>query len=374
MQSRGRFRSARRRWQRSVAVFDLGRLREELERTNREIEQPDFWDKLEYAQKVMKEKKSMEQTIDGYEALEKGIADIEEMIELAEMEEAGGASDEELGEMAGSIESDFAALNEKLEELRLSTLLTGKYDHNGAILSIHAGTGGVDAMDWAEMLLRMYTRWCDKKGYTVKMLDLQDDTEAGIKSATLLIEGENVYGYLKNEKGVHRLVRISPFNAQGKRQTSFAMVEVSPEIDDDINVEIDPGDLRIDTYRSSGAGGQHVNKTDSAIRITHIPTGIVVTCQNERSQHQNREMAMKVLMARLTELAEAEHKENLKELKGDYSMGTWGAQIRSYVFQPYTMVKDHRTGYETANVNAVMDGEIDGFINAKLKQSEQDAG
>ncbi len=371
MQSRGRFRSAGRRWQRSVAVFDLGRLREELERTNREIEQPDFWDKLEYAQKVMKEKKSMEQTIGGYEALEKGLADIEEMIELAEMEEAGGASDEELGEMAGGIESDFAALTEKLDELRLSTLLTGKYDHNGAILSIHAGTGGVDAMDWAQMLLRMYTRWCDKKGYTVKMLDLQDDTEAGIKSATLLIEGENVYGYLKNEKGVHRLVRISPFNAQGKRQTSFAMVEVSPEIDDDINVEIDPGDLRIDTYRSSGAGGQHVNKTDSAIRITHIPTGIVVTCQNERSQHQNREMAMKVLMARLMELAEAEHKENLKELKGDYSMGTWGAQIRSYVFQPYTMVKDHRTGEETANVSAVMDGEIDDFINAKLREGNE---
>ena len=200
---------------------------------------------------------------------------------------------------------------------------------------------------------------------------MQRDPEAGIKSATLLVEGENAYGYLKNEKGVHRLVRISPFNAAGKRQTSFAMLEVVPELDEDITVEINPEDLRIDTYRSSGAGGQHVNKTDSAIRITHLPTNIVVTCQNERSQHQNKEMAMKILTARLTELAEQEHKENLAELKGDYSMNTWGSQIRSYVFQPYTMVKDHRTGAETANVNAVMDGDLDAFINAKLKQREE---
>ena len=356
----------------SVTLFDLARLREELERTNREIEQPDFWDKLEYAQKVMKEKKSMEQTVENYEKLEKALGDIEELIEITEMEEDAGADSETLGETAESIRTDFEAAAEELEELRLKTLLTGKYDHCGAILSIHAGTGGVDAMDWAQMLLRMYTRWCDKKGYTVKMLDLQDDTEAGIKSATLLCEGENAYGYLKNEKGVHRLVRISPFNAAGKRQTSFAMLEVTPEIDDEITVEIDPEDLRIDTYRSSGAGGQHVNKTDSAIRITHLPTNIVVTCQNERSQHQNKEMAMKILTAKLTELAEQEHKENLRELKGDYSMGTWGAQIRSYVFQPYTMVKDHRTGAETANVNAVMDGDIDYFINEKLKWKESE--
>ena len=254
--------------------------------------------------------------------------------------------------------------------MRLKTLLTGKYDHCGAIVSIHAGTGGVDAMDWASMLLRMYTRWCEKKGYTIKMLDLQDDTEAGIKSATMLVEGENAYGYLKNEKGVHRLVRISPFNAAGKRQTSFAMLEVTPELDEDVSVEINPDDLRIDTYRSSGAGGQHVNKTNSAIRITHLPTNIVVTCQNERSQHQNKDMAMKILKARLTELAEQEHKENLEELKGDYSMNTWGSQIRSYVFQPYTMVKDNRTGAETANVGAVMDGDLDYFINEKLKQRD----
>ncbi|MDY3240721.1 MAG: peptide chain release factor 2 [Anaerovoracaceae bacterium] len=354
-----------------MTLFDLAKLRAELERTNREIEQEDFWNNLEYAQKVMREKKNMEDTLAEYEGLEKNLNDVSELIELAEMEEEGGAGQEELAVMTEEIEELFASFKEHLEEMRLRTLLTGKYDHCNAIVSIHAGTGGVDAMDWAEMLLRMYTRWCDKKGYTVKILDLQDDTEAGIKSATFLAEGDNAYGYLKNEKGVHRLVRISPFNAAGKRQTSFAMLEVTPELDDEIHVDIDPEDLRIDTYRSSGAGGQHVNKTDSAIRITHLPTNIVVTCQNERSQHQNKEMAMKILTAKLTELAEQEHKENLKELKGDYSMNTWGSQIRSYVFQPYTMVKDHRTGAETSNVQSVMDGNLDYFINEKLKFKEE---
>ena len=354
-----------------MTLFDLAKLRAELERTSREIEQEDFWNNLEYAQKVMREKKNMEDTLAEYEGLEKSLNDVSELIELAEMEEEGGAGQEELAVMTEEIEELFASFKEHLEEMRLRTLLTGKYDHCNAIVSIHAGTGGVDAMDWAEMLLRMYTRWCDKKGYTVKMLDLLDDTEAGIKSATFLAEGDNAYGYLKNEKGVHRLVRISPFNAAGKRQTSFAMLEVTPELDDEIHVDIDPEDLRIDTYRSSGAGGQHVNKTDSAIRITHLPTNIVVTCQNERSQHQNKEMAMKILTAKLTELAEQEHKENLKELKGDYSMNTWGSQIRSYVFQPYTMVKDHRTGAETSNVQSVMDGNLDYFINEKLKFKEE---
>ena len=345
-----------------MTLFDLAKLEEELHRTNKEIEQEDFWNNIDYAQKVMKEKKAMEDTINTHGGLKTTLSDIEELIELAMMEEEVSMVDE--------IQGMFDNLKDSLETLRIKTLLKGKYDNCGAIISIHAGTGGVDAMDWASMLLRMYTRWCDKKGYSVKMIDLQDDTEAGIKSATLIVEGENAYGYLKNEKGVHRLVRISPFNAAGKRQTSFAQLEVIPEIEEDISVEIDPEDLRIDTYRSSGAGGQHVNKTDSAIRITHLPTNIVVTCQNERSQHQNKDMAMKILMSKLAELKEQEHKENLKELKGDYSMNTWGSQIRSYVFQPYTMVKDHRTGAETANVGAVMDGDLDYFINEKLKHKE----
>jgi peptide chain release factor 2 len=236
-------------------------------------------------------------------------------------------------------------------------------------MHIHAGSGGTDAQDWAEILLRMYTRWAERKGYKIKILDLQEDTEGGVKSATMLIEGENVYGYLKNEKGVHRLVRISPFDAGGRRHTSFSSVDVMPEIDEDLTVEIDEDDLRIDTFRSSGAGGQHVNKTDSAIRITHIPTNVVVSVQNERSQHQNKEVAMKILLSRLTELRLQEHKDNLKELKGDFSQITWGSQIRSYVFHPYTMVKDHRTGAEVGNVERVMDGDLDYFINEKLKQS-----
>lgn len=301
----------------------------------------------------------MENKVDTFESLESGFEDVYTLIEMAEE-----LNDED---EAKEITETYEELCERLENLKLETLLSGKYDHNSAIISVHAGTGGVDAMDWAEMLLRMYTRWSEKKGYSITVVDLQDDTEAGIKSATLIVEGENAYGYLKNEKGVHRLVRISPFNAAGKRQTSFASLEVTPVVEEDLSVEIDPEDLRIDTYRSSGAGGQHVNKTDSAIRITHIPTNIVVTCQNERSQHQNKEMAMKILSAKLTELKEQEHKENLKELKGDFSLITWGSQIRSYVFQPYTMVKDHRTGAEIGNVNSVMDGDIDYFINEKLK-------
>ncbi len=344
-----------------MTLFDLPGIREELDRTNREIEQEDFWSDPDYAQKVMKEKKNMEDKVNSYEELCGTLDDIEELIEMT------GDDDQAVAE---EIQAMFDDAAERIEDMRVKTLLNGKYDKCGAIVSIHAGTGGVDAMDWASMLLRMYTRWCEKKGYKVNLVDLQDDTEAGIKSATLIVEGENAYGYLKNEKGVHRLVRISPFNAAGKRQTSFAQLEVVPEIEEDLSVEIDPEDLRIDTYRSSGAGGQHVNKTDSAIRITHLPTNIVVTCQNERSQHQNKEMAMKILMSKLAELKEQEHKENLKELKGDYSMNTWGSQIRSYVFQPYTMVKDHRTGAETANVDGVMDGDLDYFINEKLKQKE----
>ena len=284
------------------------------------------------------------------------------MIEMAEE-----AEDEET---AAEAISQKEQLDKDLENMKLKTLLNEKYDRNNAIISVHAGSGGTEAMDWAEMLFRMYTRWCEKRGFKYKLMDMNDDTEAGIKSATLLVEGDYAYGYLKNEKGVHRLVRISPFDSSGRRHTSFASLDVTPEIEYDTTVEINPEDLRIDTYRASGAGGQHVNMTDSAVRITHIPTHIVVTCQNERSQMQNREYAMKMLMSKLIELKEKEEKESLNELKGDYNQITWGSQIRSYVFQPYTMVKDHRTNAEVGNVQAVMDGDIDYFINEKLKQKD----
>ena len=326
---------------------------------NKQSEQSDFWDDPEKAQSLLKKKKALESTVNEYDRLSLGFKDISEMIEIAEELE-----DED---EAMTVVENFDELCKDAETFRLKLLLDGKYDSNSAILSIHAGTGGVDAMDWAQMLMRMYTRWADKHGYTVKVVDLQDDAEAGIKSCTMIIDGENAYGYLRREHGVHRLVRISPFNAAGKRQTSFSLVEVMPEMDEDFNIEINPQDLRIDTYRSTGAGGQHVNTTDSAIRITHLPTNIVVTCQNERSQHQNREVAMRILASKLAELAEREHKENLAELKGDFSQITWGSQIRSYVFQPYTMVKDHRTGAEVGNVASVMDGDIDYFINEELK-------
>lgn len=326
---------------------------------NKQSEQSDFWDDTEKAQSLLKKKKALESTVNEYDRLSSGFKDISEMIEIAEELE-----DED---EAMTVVENFDELCKDAETFRLKLLLDGKYDSNSAILSIHAGTGGVDAMDWAQMLMRMYTRWADKHGYTVKVVELQDDAEAGIKSCTMIIDGENAYGYLRREHGVHRLVRISPFNAAGKRQTSFSSVEVMPEMDEDFNIEINPQDLRIDTYRSTGAGGQHVNTTDSAIRITHLPTNIVVTCQNERSQHQNREVAMRILASKLAELAEREHKENLAELKGDFSQITWGSQIRSYVFQPYTMVKDHRTGAEVGNVASVMDGDIDYFINEELK-------
>lgn len=343
-------------------LFDPAGLREKIEDITKQTEAEGFWNNPDKAQELLKRKKSLETTLESYERLESGFAEVEDLIEIAE----------ELGDEdeADSIVEQFNQLEQDCEELKLKALLTGEYDANNAIISIHAGTGGVDAMDWAQMLMRMYTRWAEKKGYKVSVVDLQDDTEAGIKSATMMIRGENAYGYLKNEKGVHRLVRISPFNAAGKRQTSFASLEVMPEMDDDFTVEINPDDLKIDTYRSSGAGGQHVNTTDSAIRITHIPTNIVVTCQNERSQHQNKDVAMKILASKLAELKEREHKETLDELKGDFSLITWGSQIRSYVFQPYTMVKDHRTGAEVGNVQAVMDGDIDYFINAKLKAKD----
>lgn len=355
-------RTCRASSKRQVSPFDLAGLKGKLAELDKQTQQQSFWDDHENAQKVMKEKKSVENKIEEYENLATSIEDIEVMIELAEEME-----DES---MISEIQVAYKTAQEELETLRLATLLTGEYDANSAMMSFHGGSGGTEAKDWAEMLLRMYMRWAERKGYKVKIVDYQEDKEGGISSATIFVEGENAYGYLKNERGVHRLVRISPFDAAGRRHTSFASVDVSPEIDDDITVEIDPEDIRVDTFRSSGAGGQHVNTTDSAIRITHIPTNIVVSCQNERSQHQNRDMAMKMLMSKLIELKEQEQKDNLKELQGDYSQITWGSQIRSYVFHPYTMVKDHRTGAEVGNVDAVMDGDIDYFINEKLKQKD----
>ena len=333
-----------------------------LAEINGELEGEGFWDDHKAAQKLLKEKKNIEGRIADFEKLASDLDDVEVMIGLAEEEDDKS--------LAPDIQADYSAWKKELEDLRLEILLDGEYDGNNAIVSIHAGSGGTDAQDWAEMLLRMYTRWADSKGYKVKMWDLGDSSEGGIKNATFLVEGRNAYGYLKNEKGVHRIVRISPFDSSSRRHTSFSSVDVMPEIDDEVNVEINPDDIRVDTYRSSGAGGQHVNKTDSAIRITHIPTNIVVTCQNERSQHQNKEVAMRILKSRLVELAEREHKENLAELAGDYSQITWGSQIRSYVFHPYSMVKDHRTEAEMGNVQAVMDGDIDLFINEKLKQRD----
>ncbi len=342
----------------SESLFDVAGIENKLEDMNVKVEVEGFWDNVEQAQKLLKEKKGLENKLEHFRGLQQELSDIELLIDMAEEEDDAAA--------AGDIKKSFEAFKEEAEALRLTTLLNEEYDGNNAIVSIHPGSGGLDAQDWAEMLLRMYTRWAEKKGYRVRILDFQRDTEGGIKSATLLVEGENAYGYLKTEKGVHRLVRISPFDTAKKRHTSFASLDVTPELDDAVEVEINPEDLRIDTYRSSGAGGQHVNKTDSAIRITHLPTNIVVSCQNERSQHQNKEYAMRMLAAKLYELAKQEHKDKIDELKGDFGQITWGNQIRSYVFHPYTMVKDHRTGAEVGNVQAVMDGDLDYFINASL--------
>jgi peptide chain release factor 2 len=327
-----------------------------------ESEKQDFWEDHEAASKLLKEKKTLETKVSGFERLNSEFEDLSVLLELAE-EEGDGSLDAEAFEA-------YSKLTRDLDRMKIANLLDGEHDASNAIVTVHSGAGGTDAQDWAEMLLRMYTRWAEQKDYKVKLLDLQNADEAGIKSATFTVEGDNAYGYLKNEKGVHRLVRISPFNAQGKRQTSFSSVDVMPEIDDEVSVEINPDDIRVDTFRSSGAGGQHVNKTDSAIRITHLPTNIVVTCQNERSQHQNKDVALRILKSKLLELAEQEHKDNIAEIAGDYSQITWGSQIRSYVFHPYSLVKDHRTDAENGNVQAVMDGDLDLFINEKLKQRD----
>lgn len=288
------------------------------------------------------------------------VEDLETLNELANEAEDAGSIEE--------ISHEINRLSKLLEKMKLETLLSGPYDKNNAILSLHSGAGGTEAQDWVEMLYRMYLRWAERNGYHVKELDYLAGDEAGIKSVTFLVEGENAYGYLSCEKGVHRLVRISPFDANSRRHTSFASLDVLPEISDDIKIDINPADLRVDTYRASGAGGQHINKTESAVRITHIPTGVVVSCQTERSQIQNRETAMKMLKSKLFEIKEREHLERIEDLKGDMKDIAWGSQIRSYVFHPYSLAKDHRTNFEVGNVQAVMDGELDGFIDAYLSQ------
>lgn len=327
---------------------------------------PGFWDDMENSQKTMQKIGALKAKITSYENLKNDYEDALVMIELAD-EEGDLSLLEDCAQSVADIES-------RIESLTLSTLLSGEFDAKNALLTFHAGAGGTEAQDWAEMLFRMYNRWGERHGYKVSTLDYLDGDVAGIKSATILVEGENAYGYLKGEMGIHRLVRVSPFDSSGRRHTSFASLEVMPEIDDDINVEIREEDIKMDVYRASGAGGQKVNKTSSAVRLTHIPTGIVVSCQIERSQHQNREVAMRMLKSKLVEIKERENLERIEDIKGDQKEIAWGSQIRSYVFMPYTMAKDHRTGYEMGNITAVMDGDIDGFINAYLKQkSAQEA-
>ena len=323
------------------------------------MEAPDFWNDPEVSQNKMKEVKSLKDDVATYAALSAQYDDIETMIEMGYEE-----NDPELIPEIGQMMKEFV---QTYEDIRMKTLLSGEYDRNNAIVSLHAGAGGTESCDWAAMLYRMYTRWADKKGFSVEVLDSLDGEEAGIKSITFQVNGENAYGYLKSEKGVHRLVRISPFNAAGKRQTSFVSCDVMPDIEEDVDVEIREEDIRIDTFRSSGAGGQHINKTSSAIRITHFPTGIVVQCQNERSQHMNKDKAMQMLKAKLYLLKQEENAAKAAGIRGEVTDIGWGNQIRSYVMQPYTMVKDHRTGVESGNVDAVMDGNIDPFINGYLK-------
>ena len=323
------------------------------------MEKPDFWDNVEKSQEIMRQVKALKQDIEAYQSLSSQKEDIETLLEMG-YEESDPELIPEVEEAMTGFEKDF-------EELKIHTLLSGEYDEKDAILTIHAGAGGTESCDWAGMLYRMYSKWAEKKGFSTEVLDYLDGEEAGIKSITIAIKGENAFGYLKSEKGVHRLVRISPFNAAGKRQTSFASCDVMPDIEEDVSVEIADEDLKIDTYRASGAGGQHINKTDSAIRITHLPTGIVVQCQNERSQHKNKDRALKMLKAKLYLLKQQENLEKISDLRGEVKEIGWGNQIRSYVMQPYTLVKDHRTNTEVGNVASVLDGNLEPFINAYLK-------
>lgn len=375
--------------QKSEVLFDVAGLEQQLKELEEQTTKPEFWNDSANSGKILKQINNIKSKTENYKKIKENLQyilelkdlvyeEIKEMPAGAELlkssflldgEQENIKKDSDLYAEIKEVLEETESLENNIEKLEISTLLSGKYDSNNAILTIHPGAGGTEAQDWAEMLYRMYTRWASQNGYDIKELDYLDGEEAGLKSVTFLVSGEYAYGYLRGEMGVHRLVRISPFDAGGRRHTSFASLEVLPEIAEDIEIDINPDDLRVDTYRSSGAGGQHINKTSSAIRITHIPTNIVVTCQSERSQIQNRETAMKMLKSKLLNLKEKENKEKIEDLKGVQMDIAWGSQIRSYVFCPYTLVKDHRTNYETGNVQAVMDGDLNGFIDSYLKWS-----
>ena len=332
--------------------------RKELAELQIETEQEGFWNDVERSQRIAQKIKRLENKIKKYDHL---VTDWEDTLTLCEM-----AQEEDDASQLDEVASGYETLEKEVGDRRLAALLTGEYDANNAILTFHAGAGGTEAQDWTEMLYRMYTRWAERHGFTYQLLDYEDGDEAGIKSASILIEGDNAYGYLKSENGVHRLVRVSPFDANARRQTSFSALEVMPEIEDDSEIEIRPEEIEMQVFRSSGAGGQHINKTSSAVRLIHIPTGVVVSCQTERSQFQNRDNCMKMLRAKLAEMKAQQHAEKISDIKGVQMKIEWGSQIRSYVFMPYTLVKDTRTGFETGNIQNVMDGDIDGFINAYL--------
>ena len=350
-----------------MTLFDIASLEEELHALEKKTEEPSFWEDSQNSSKTLKRINELKNKTENYKKISSTFEYIEELNELVKSEIQEGTKQEELDSEVKEILDTTENLEKDIEKLEITTLLSGKYDNNNAILTLHPGAGGTEAQDWVEMLYRMYCRWASSNGYEVKELDYLAGDEAGIKSVTFLVSGPYAYGYLKGEMGVHRLVRISPFDAGGRRYTSFASLEVLPEITEDVEININPDDLRVDTYRASGAGGQHINKTSSAIRITHIPTNIVVTCQSERSQIQNRETAMKMLKSKLLDLKEKENKDTIDDLKGVQMDIAWGSQIRSYVFRPYTLVKDHRTNYEVGNVQAVMDGDLNGFIDSYLK-------